>query len=439
MAKISRRDFLKGLAASGAVVVGVEFADVLFGKGISASLAQDMVEVTYATPGSVDEDAAWEPVWEAFNAEHEDIQANYLAVGGGYGAQYLQLLQAQIAAGTGPDVFFVMDGFMVGFAARGVLLPIDSYVEANPDIDLEDNYETHLEAHRWDGQLWGLPRDGAPYATWFNADLYDEAGIDYPTGEWNWEEYLEQAKALTDRDDSGRVRVLGGGRGQWIDWVWQAGGDVLNEDGTASLMDQPEAIEGLRFMQSLIVEHQVAPSASDLADQGEGDLFTSGRMASFTNARGFLGAVCNAPFRFDAALPPAGKVRVGRTNVGPTVIWSETPNKDEAFELLKFINSAEGQRLKISTGFAYPSRRSSVQQDWYANFTCGEAIGTGLNTVFNEIMENGYARTWPKHPQWPEMNTAINAELDALYSGDKTPEEVGTAIASQINSILEEE
>ena len=328
---------------------------------------------------------------------------------------------------------------MVGFAARGVLLPIDSFVDANPDVDLDDNYETHIEAHRWQDQLWGLPRDGAPFATWFNADVYDEASIGYPTGGLTWDEYLAQAVELTERDDRGRAQVIGGGRGQWIDWVWQAGGDVLSEDGSECLMGSPEAIEGLRFMQSLINEHQVAPSASDLADQSEGALFTSGRLASFTTARGFLGAICNVPFRFDAALPPAGALRVGRTNVGPTVIWSEAPDKDAAFELLKFINSSRGQTLKISTGFAYPSRRSVVKEDWYVNFSCGEAIGTGLNTVFNEIMENGWARTWPKHPQWPEISTAINSQLDALYSGDKSADDVGTEIAAQVNAILSEE
>ena len=433
MAKLSRRDFLKGLAASG-TVVGAQMTGGLL-THMPTAIAQDVVQVTYATPGGVAEDAAWEPVWEAFNEENDDIQANYLAVGGGYGPQYLQLLQARIAAGTGPDVFFVMDGFMIGFAARGILIPIDSYVDANPDVDLEDNYPGHIEAHRWQDQLWGLPRDGAPYATFFNADIYDEAGIPYPEG-LTWEEFVAQAVELTDRDDRGRARVIGAGRGAWIDWVWQAGGDVLNDEGNECLMGEPEAIEGLRFAQSLVIDHQCAPSGSDLADQNEGALFTSGRMASFTIARGFLGALCNTTFRFDAALPPAGAVRVGRTNVGPTVILAETPDKDAAWELVKFINSSRGQTLKISTGYAYPSRRSVVKEDWYVNFKCGEAIGTGLNTVFNDIMENDWARTWPKHPQWPEMSTAINSQLDALYSGDKSAEDVGTEIAAQVNAIL---
>ena len=83
-------------------------------------------------------------------------------------------------------------------------------------------------------------------------------------------------------------------------------------------------------------------------------------------------------------------------------MWSGTPDRDAAWELVKFINSSRGQTLKISTGYAYPSRRSVVKEDWYVNFSCGGAIGTGLNTVFNDIMENGWARTWPQHPQWPE-------------------------------------
>ena len=68
MARLSRRDFLKGLAASG-TVVGAQMTGGLLTR-MPTAIAQDMVEVTYATPGGVAEDAAWEPVWEAFNEDH---------------------------------------------------------------------------------------------------------------------------------------------------------------------------------------------------------------------------------------------------------------------------------------------------------------------------------------------------------------------------------
>ena len=154
-------------------------------------------QVTYATPGGVVEDAAWEPVWEAFNEENDDIQANYLAVGGGYGPQYLQLLQARLAAGTGPDVFFVMDGFTVGFArarrARSDRQLCGSKPGCRPGRQLRRSYRGAPLAR---SALGILPRDGAPYATWFNADIYDEAGLPYPEG-LSWEEFVEQAVELT--------------------------------------------------------------------------------------------------------------------------------------------------------------------------------------------------------------------------------------------------
>jgi multiple sugar transport system substrate-binding protein len=434
--EVNRRQFLKLVVTSSAALAGVKAVAALPNAQRRSLLLQDNVEVSYGTPGGAVEDAAWEPVWAAFQEANPGMTVRYMPLGGNYGPDYVQALQALLAGGRAPDVFFVLDGFLASYASRGVLTPIDSYVEANPDIDLEDFFTAHLNSFRYEDQLWGLPRDGAPFAMFYNAQIYDDAGVERPTNELTWDEYLEQAKALTQRDASGRTTVFGASRGQWIDWVWQAGGDVFNEDGTQSLMDQPEAIEGLRFMGSLVTEHQVAPSEADLADQNLQDTFLAGRKANFMGARGALGAVCQQSFPFDAVLEPMGAVRVSRTNVGPTVIWSGSSKQDAAWELLKYIVSTEGQRLKISSGFAFPSRRSAAEQDWYTEFTCGEAVGDGINQSFLELVENEQARTWPTHPRWPEINTAVNSELGFLWSGDKSAEEVGSAIADQINAIL---
>ena len=51
MANLSRRDFLKGLAASG-TVVGAQMTGGFLTR-MPTAIAQDMVEVTYATPGGV--------------------------------------------------------------------------------------------------------------------------------------------------------------------------------------------------------------------------------------------------------------------------------------------------------------------------------------------------------------------------------------------------
>jgi multiple sugar transport system substrate-binding protein len=376
-------------------------------------------------------------VWEAFNAEHDDIQAEYVAVGGGYGPQYLEALQTRIAANDAPDIFFVMDGYIAGFADRNVITPIDGYIESE-GVDLSDFFDPHMSAFQFAGQLWGLPRDGAPFAMFYNAALFDEAGIAYPDETWTWDTYLEAAQAMTKRDEGGRALQLGADRGQWVDWVWQAGGEIFNEEQTQCLLDQPEAIAGLQFMQELVVTHNVAPSAGDLADQGANDMFLSGRLATYFNARGALGAICAAEFPFSAAVEPAGQVRLNRTNVGPTVLWSGSPNPDAAFALLNFICSTEGQRLKISSGYAFPSRRSAAEQEWLTEFQCGQSINDGINLAFLRELEEGWCRPWPTHARWPEIIDVINAEIDFLWSGEKSAEQVGQDIAAKVNPILAE-
>lgn len=425
--RLGRRDLLR---ASGGAAIGA----LLAGAPTRGS-GQEKIVVTYGTPGGVVEDEAWKPVFEAFNESHPEIEARYVALGGNYGPQYLQNLQARIAGGNAPDVFYSLEGPMAAFADRNVIVPIDDLV-GGADVQLEDFYEAHLQTFRYRDRLWGLPRDGAPTALFYNADLFDAAGVPYPDATWSWETFLQAAQALTQRDEGGRARQLGAGRGEWVNWVWQAGGDVLDAAAERCLLAEPAAIEGLRFAQELVVTHRVAASAEDLADQEELDMFVGGRLATFFGSRGTLGSICEADFRFDAAIVPTGRVRAVRTNVGPTVLWSGSPNQAAAFELMRFICSTEGQRLKISSGYAFPSRKSATQESWFTDFGCGESIGSGINLAFREQVEQGWARPWPTHPRWPEIATAITEQIDALYQGSKTPEQVGQDAARAVDGIL---
>lgn len=426
--QLGRRDLVR---IGGAATAGLALA----GANLRLGRAQDAT-ITYGTPGGVVEDEAWSPVFDAFNESQDAIEARYEPLGGNYGPEYLQNLQTRIAGDNAPDLFFLPEEQIAAFADRNVILPIDAFVQSS-GVVLDEFFPAHIERLRYKDQLWGLPRDGAPTAMYYNADAFDEAGIAYPDNTWTWETYLQAAQTLTQRDDGGRAVRLGAARGEWVNWVWQAGGDVLDEAGTTCLLGQPEAIAGLQFVQDLVLTHEVAPSEEDLADQTEQDMFVSGRLATWFSARGGLGAVCQgATFRFDAAIVPMGQVRIARTNVGPTVIWAGSENPEAAFELVRFIASAEGQQLKISSGYAFPSRISSTYEDWYANFQCGESAGTGINTAFRTEIEQNLVRTWPTTPRWPEISAAITEEIDALFLGNKTAQQVGTDAAARVNEIL---
>lgn len=426
-ANVTRRNVLKlsaGAAATAAVLQS------------RSSHVRAKTVVSYGTPGSAVEDKAWEPVFKAFNEQNEDIEARYVALGGNYGPEYLQNLQARIAAGNAPDIFYLPVQLVAGWAERNVITPIDDFVAANK-TDLTQHFEAHITALTYNEQLWGLPRDGAPTALYYNKKMFEDAGVELPTEDWDWDALLTAAQALTKRDDDGRAQQLGVGRGGWLDWVRQAGGSLFNEDKTVCTLDSPEAITGLQFMQDLVIKHKVSPGPSDLADQTEGDMFLAGRLGMHFAVRGFLGSACEASFPFDATFVPTGVNRVMSLAVGPTVLLADSEQAEAAFKLMQFIASPEGQRLKIQdSGFAFPSVKALTEESWFADFHCGQAAGTGVNLAFRTELENGWAQAVPQHPKWPEIDVAMAEQIDSLILGEKTGEQVATDATAAINQIL---
>src|SRR5690606_25918741 len=56
----------------------------------------------------------------------------------------------------------------------------------------------------------------------------------------------------------------------WIMWLWNNGGDVLNEEGTQAkgYLDSPENVEAITWLRDLVDKHKVAPAFSAMAAQG---------------------------------------------------------------------------------------------------------------------------------------------------------------------------
>ena len=439
----SRRHFLQLSAVTAAGLMAacapVPAAQPCGEAGPSAP--QEKVAVTFMVPGSAQEDADFAPVFEEFNKRYPEIDGQYTPAGTGYTPQYDDKLLTMLAGGTAPDVFKTQFGKFGAFAASDVYLPMDDlaakYVE---ETAFDDFFDAHVEACYFDGKLLALPNDGAPEGIWYNVDLYDDAGQPYPTWDTTWDNMLEAATAITKQENNITVQH-GIGHPFWLETVWSNGGEVLSEDGTKCLLDSPEAVEALTWMQDLVITHGVAPGPEALSELGMTDRFTSGRLGSFWAVRGSLGALRTIEgFSFDAApIPTSNKgTRLTRLLIGWTSVWNQTKHPDEAYLLAAWVASPEGQRLRISRGFAHPSRKSLVDQDWYAKYECPMCNSFAVNTVFPEMLLRGEARAWPSHAKEAEIFQTINTNLDSLWDGSKPAEQVAVDMTTAINGILQE-
>src|SRR5680860_559655 len=85
---------------------------------------------------------------------------------------------------------------------------------------------------------------------------------------------------------------------------------------------------------------------------------------------------------------------------------------------------------------AFHEGKALTHEDWFTDFQCGQSIDNGINLAFRKEIENEWVQTWPTHPRWPEIITAINTEIDALFLGEKSADQVGNDAAAAVDQLL---
>lgn len=63
-------------------------------------------------------------------------------------------------------------------------------------MDLSRLDETALSAFNVDGKQYGLPGNFSNVVLVYNKDLFDQAGIDYPTADWTQDDVQTAAEAI---------------------------------------------------------------------------------------------------------------------------------------------------------------------------------------------------------------------------------------------------
>ena len=96
---------------------------------------------------------------------------------------YFTKLDAQLAAGAGPDVFFITN--VPTYAARNQLEDLGPWIKKT-DFPIDEYNQNSLKIHSLNGKLYSIPRDNGTEVLYYNKDDFDQAGIKYPDASWKW-------------------------------------------------------------------------------------------------------------------------------------------------------------------------------------------------------------------------------------------------------------
>lgn len=407
-------------------------------KQADSSLITQPVEVKVAFWGSPEEIQIVTESLTEWQAAHPNIHVRFEHTPySGYDSKIL----TRIAGGAAPDVAAAEVNYFVTFATKGVFLDLTPLAKNDTAFSTEDFFPSIIDRFTIDGRLYALPRDVAPFAcVFYNKDLFDAAGVAYPTDDWTWEDMLDKAKALTKKDAEGRTTQYGFYGWAWQNFVYGNGGGVVDDvkAPTKTLLDDPKTVEGLQFYADLINKYQVMPTTVALSNLGMGiDLmFASGRLAMF------LSGIWETPalrekysFHWDVAMFPKNKDGLRKFGSGGTGygILKSTKHPKEAWEVVKALTSAPIQARIADKGLAQPSLRSVAEGEHWAQSPLPPANKKMLNEAVAHIMFD------PFHPKWREIEAKyINPKLDLVKSGKVTAADAAREIAPEINKLLHE-
>lgn len=341
---------------------------------------------------------------------------------------YFEKLKTELAAGTAPDIFWIGAVELADFVNTGQILDLKPLIDQDPNFKLDQFNELTIKELSRDGKVYGLPRDISTMVTYYNADLFQAAGLPTPKeladqGQWNWETFLQSAQKLTDPSK----QQYGVGFGNWWGPGWgyftnAAGGSIFNEDRTACALDQPKAIAGATFAKQLYDE-KLLP-ASDAESE---NLFNAGKIGMYFNGRWFTpGVRTNAKFNWDVAEMPKGEVNSTWLFWGPYLINAKTTNPEAAWAVLKQITSAESLGKVAEMGSNIPSRTDQSAIDAFLKSTPPQN-----NQAFIKGTEYAVAEAPVWQGNWADFSSTVQKQWDQMIAGDLSPEEFGKTACEQ--------
>ncbi|MCC7127543.1 MAG: extracellular solute-binding protein, partial [Microbacteriaceae bacterium] len=173
-------------------VVGLTGVAALVMTGCSATPAEPDAPVTITYTNFISNDgneANLAKIVDAFEKANPNITVDVTTLP--Y-SDYGTALQTDLAAGTVSDVFDIEYANYASYQANGVLAPLKV---SNPSA----YRQSLLEAYSTDGTSYALPSSFSDVVLYYNKDLFDAAGVSYPTNDWTWADEKAAALKITDQ------------------------------------------------------------------------------------------------------------------------------------------------------------------------------------------------------------------------------------------------
>jgi len=409
---------LKLLASFGAVVVA---AGVLTACSSPSANETKMLELwlpPFAAPGDKSDEDQWDEIVAPFEEKH-GVDVNVTIIPW---ASYEEKYLTGVSGGVGPDVGYMYTEMMGSYLASGDLAELDAYLS-----DEEKANYLYLEQGQVNGVQYALPIVvGGVRVLYYNQDILSAAGVtELPV---TWDDYLVASAKVTDAGFTSTLQEWGSPhRGMlnanFFPLLWQSGGSIFNDDGSATAFNSDAGVEAAEFLYSLKEDGHMPDSVTALSEEDARSQFLDGDVAFWNVTDSRYSLVKDAGFEFGFIASLTHKKQATFVAADSLVMLNSYEDKDLGGDLMNFILSGE-QMAKFHAFVPYPP---IGKDEMYA----AESAFATLYGERPDILNN-----LPIVAGSVSVYNSLYTNLQQMMLGEKTPQQALEDAAEQGDAAL---
>ena len=302
------------------------------------------VVIQFASWGSESEIKILKPLLENFEKENPNIKIDFLHIP----QNYFQKIHLLIASNTAPDVIFMNNQYLPIYANAGVLEDLSQY---DKDFQLDKFFESSIKALTYDKKIYAIPRDISTLVIFYNKDIFDKYGVNYPKENWSYDEFLKTAKKLTHRPNLYGISfeeepIF------YLPYLMSFGLEKIPE------YDDLSTQKGLKLYAELRNKYHVAPLKTESASATMAQMFLQGKLAMHLTGRWLVPKYRqDAKFRWDVVTFPVGASgSIAPADVSGWAVSKNSKHKKEAIMLIQYLSSEKSAEKFAQSGLVVPAR-----------------------------------------------------------------------------------
>ncbi|MCL4543579.1 MAG: extracellular solute-binding protein [Chloroflexi bacterium] len=409
-------------------------------------------EIQYWFWGSAEYTQREQQIATGFMKQNPDIVVQPVNPGNLY-----EKLLASFAGNTPPDSTAVDLPWVIQFGDAGVLIDLAPRIHQDKEAWLSDYLSAPIAhpmyhtIYQYKGsQILALTGEASPNLIFYNADLFRAKGLQtpyelYKADQWTWDNFVEAAKRLTVVRPDGAYEVAGSALGQTRLWMNTAGGEEFDDIKHPSkcLYGNSQSVQALGFLQDAMTKDKVIPVPSAFTKavgSNADDAFMHGKLAMQLRWTTGIGLYKNIT-QFKWGMVPYPKKQgyvVDYATGGPTMVGISKgrSTNDAAWSFAKYKCGPDGLVIfaKWGTGCPFPEAARQKTLEVHKSISSLETPGVDIDFLTKGTYD--HIRLISKDQS--QINSIVNKQLGALWTGQSDAQMVGQQITDQVDAFLKQ-